>query len=132
MDDPTNDLWINHQNIQIDQQTQEMLNSPTETPGGISAEDEAFLHLLVDKIEKKEIRLFEPSTLINVAVYEKLGSVEQGKADYDAFNMLATIRSIYRLWQAGQKNTYQIENLVHRIRLTKERLEEIGGDIYII
>ena len=25
-----------------------------------------------------------------------------------------------------------LENLTHRIRITKERLEELGGDIYII
>jgi hypothetical protein len=46
--------------------------------------------------------------------------------------MLSTIREMPKLWTTGHKETYQLSNLVHKIRTTKERLEEIGGDIYII
>jgi hypothetical protein len=118
--------------VEISPKTQEILNKPLEHPEGIDEKDLSFLRMLIAKIENGEIKLFQPSSLFNHAVYDKLSEQAKAKAEIDAFNMLATIRDIYRLWQAGERETYQIENLVHRIRLTKERLEEAGGDIFII
>lgn len=108
------------------------LNQPLGHPQGLSAEDEQFLNMLMDKIEKGEIDLYRPSTLLNMSVYEKLDETARGKADFDAVNLLTTIREIRKLWNMGHRNTYQIENLTHRIRITKERLEGLGGDIFII
>ena len=88
--------------------------------------------MLVAKIESGEIKLVQPSSLINVPVYEKLDEKSKGKADLNAYNLISTIREIYNLWKLGHKETFQIANLVHQIRVTKERLEEISGDIYII
>lgn len=110
----------------------QMLNQPLVHAQGLSPEDEQFLNMLMEKIDKKEIDLYRPSTLLNVAVYEKLDETARGKADFDSVNLLTTIREIRKLWMSGQRNTYQIENLTHRIRITKERLEVIGGDIFII
>lgn len=123
---------LTNQNVEISPQTQETLNKPLKHAGDIGEKDHEFLALLVEKIEKGEIKLFEPSTLINSAVYNNLDERAKGKVDYDAFNLLATIREIYNLWKQGEHDSYQVENLVHRIRVTKERLEELGGDIYII
>lgn len=117
---------------QIDPQTQKRLNDPLAKPAGISPEDEAFLKLVVSKVEKGEINLMQPSSLINHAVYDQLPPEKQGKIDFDAVNLLTTVRNIYDLLQIGHQATYQIENLVHQVRLTKERLEAISGDIYII
>lgn len=116
----------------IDPTTQQMLNQPVPHPNGIDPTDEQFLALLIEKIEKGEIKLLEPGTLLNHAVYENLDEKAQGKADFDALNLLATIREIYNLWKMGDRNSFQLEYLVHQIRLTKERLEDISGDIYII
>ena len=88
--------------------------------------------MLMAKIDKGEIDLYRPATLINFPVYDKLDEAAKGKADFHAFNLLGTIREIRKLWSTGHRNTYQMENLTHRIRLTKEGLEEHGGDIYII
>lgn len=123
-------LAYKDQDISAD--TQQMLNKPMEHPETLDPKDEEFLAMLMDKIEKGEIDLYRPSTLLNMPVYEKLSEAAKGKADFDALNLLGTIRQIRKLWLAGERNTYQIENLTHQIRLTKERLEEIGGDIYII
>jgi hypothetical protein len=119
-------------NVEISPQTQEMLNKPLEHPEGINEKDKEFLTMLADKIQKKEIDLFKPDSLINHPVYDGLSEQDRGKADIDAFNMLATIRDIYKLWQSAERDSYQIENMVHRIRLTKENLEQVGGDIFII
>jgi len=118
--------------VEISPKAQEALNKPLGHPGGLSDKDQEFLAMLIDKIEKKVINLYQPSSLLNHAVYDKLDEPAKAKAELDAFNMLGALRDIYRLWQAGHRSTYQLENLVHRIRVTKERLEEAGGDIYII
>lgn len=120
------------QAFNTDPQKQQMLNTPLKNEKAIDEKDQQFLKMLVGKIEKGEIKLFQPSSLLNLPVYEKLDDLAKGKADYEAFQMIGTIREIYKLWQAGHHETFQIENLVHRIRVSKERLEELGGDIYII
>ena len=119
-------------NIELSPTAQEALNKPLLHPGGLSDEDQKFLAMLVGKIEKKEINLYQPSSLFNHAVYDNLSEQAKNRAEFDAYNMLGAIRDIYRLMQAGHNATYQLENLVHRIRITKERLEEAGGDIYVI
>ncbi len=121
-----------YKNEDISAETQAMLNKPIEHPEELDAKDREFLVMLMDKIDKGEIDLYRPSTLLNYAVYDKLDEKSKGKADFDALNLLGTIRDIRRLWNTGERNTYQIENLTHRIRVTKERIEELGGDIYII
>lgn len=108
------------------------LGKPLADDSGVSSEDMEFLQMLVNKIESKEIDLFVPSSLLNEPVYNGLDEEAQGKADYNALNLLSTIRQMYKLWQAGERETYQIQNLVHQVRITKERLEKLGGDIYII
>ena len=118
--------------VELSPKAQEALGKPLGHPGGLSDKDKEFLNLIVQKIDKKEINLYQPSSLFNHAIYDKLTEQAKNKAEIDAYNMLGAIRDIYRLWQADHRSTYQLENLVHRIRVTKERLEEAGGDIYII
>ena len=119
-------------NAVIADDIQAMLNTPVAHTDGIDPKDQQFLQMLVAKIESGEIKLLQPSSLINVPVYEKLDEKSKGKADLNAYNLISTIREIYNLWKLGHKETFQIANLVHQIRVTKERLEEISGDIYII
>jgi hypothetical protein len=116
----------------LDPATQQMLNQPLKDPTGLDEKNAAFLAMLMEKIDRKEIDLFRPSTLLNMPVYEKLSEEAQGKADFDAVNLLATIREIHKLWLSGDSDSYQIQNLVDRIRVTKERLEQVGGDIFVI
>ena len=130
-DDQTNPI-LRYENTQISPDMQQSLNQPLKQSEAADPRDTEFLQMLIGKIEKGEIKLFVPSSLINHTVYDNLDEANQGKADYDAFNLLTSIREIFQLWTTGQKDTYQIINLVHKMRLTKERLEELGGDIYII
>lgn len=120
-------------NQQIDAETQKRLNSPLPKSGGLDAADQTFLDLVTSKVEKGEINLYQPSSLINHTIYDKLPEDKQGKVDFDAMNLALTLRNMYDLWKAtGRQPTYQVENLVRQVRLTKERLEEISGDVYII
>lgn len=117
---------------QIDPQTQKKLNEPLMNPKGLSTEDQNFLNAIISKVDNGEIKLLQPSSLINTKVYDSLPPEKQGKVDFDAVNLLTTVRNIYDLWKLFQAPTFQIEYLVHQFRLTKERLEEISGDVYII
>ena len=116
----------------LPEEKQSEMGAPLKDESGAGEEDKAFLEMLVKMIEKKEIDLYVPSTLLNTPVYEKLDEQGQGKADYNALNLLSTIRQINQLWKSGDHDSYQIQNLVHQVRVTKERLEEVSGDIYII
>lgn len=131
-DQKTSNNLLGRQNIEISPQVQETLNKPLDLPEGLEQKDREFLNTLMEKIQKGEIKLYQPSSLVNHAVYDKLPELSQAKAEVDSFNLLSTIRDINRLWQSGERETYQISNLVHKIRTTKERLEEEGGDIFII
>lgn len=116
----------------IDVETQDRLNEPLAKSGGVSAEDEVFLNLILKLIADKQIDLYKPSSLINERYYEQLPEEQRGKADFEAVNLLSAVRNIKDLCDAGYRETYQVQNLVQQLRHTKERLEEAGGDLFII
>ena len=120
------------QNTPIDAETQKKLNTPLAHPGGLATEDEKFLNVVLSKVEAKQIDLYRPSSLINDSVYNQLSEDKKGKVDYDAVNLATTLRTMCDLWKYYQTPTYQIEYLVRQVRITKERLEEISGDVYVI
>lgn len=116
----------------IDEKTQKELNIPLKDQKGIDPTEKAFLENLVKLINEEKIDLFRADTLINHEVYDKLPEDKQGKVDLESLNLLAAIREIKGLYDAGFIDTYQMENLVERLRSTKERLESCGGDLFII
>lgn len=113
-----------------DEQTQKELNAPLKYEG--RSENKDFLEKLVKLMNDGKIEVYKPDTLMNHEVYDKLEESAKGKADYEAMNLLHVIREIKGLYDAGYKDTYQIDNLVEKLRITKERLEMQGGDIFII
>ncbi|MEK7673426.1 MAG: hypothetical protein AAB373_06100 [Patescibacteria group bacterium] len=117
---------------QIDPQVQKELNTPLKTQEAVNPEDQAFLELIVKLVNEGKINLYSPSSLLNDEVYNKLDNVQKGKTDIEAQNMLTAIRNIKGLYDAGYKDTYQIFYQVSELRLTKERLEYHGGDLFII
>lgn len=114
----------------VNSQVQQELNAPLKHIG--SSQNKEFLETLIKLISEGKIDLYNPDSLINRAVYDKLDQQAQGKADYEAMNLLMVIREIKGLHDAGYGDTYQIDNLVEKLRVTKERLENFGGDIFII
>lgn len=115
-----------------DKETQDLLNKPLALSEGMDPKDREFLELIVRLVNEGKINLYGPSTMINNEVYDKLDFEKQGKADFEAVNLLSTVREIKGLYDAGYAETYQVSNLVHRLRDTKERLEIEGGDLFII
>lgn len=117
-------------NAPIDANVQSMLNQPLKGDG-FSAEDQAFLDLIMSKIADKSINLYSPSSLLNTVVYEALPQELKAKADQNAMVMLTKIREINDLMQVSREPSYQLKNLVDSLNYTKKRLEE-QGDLFVI
>jgi len=116
-----------------DEATQRSLNTPLQdSTGSLDGKDQEFLNLVISLIDDKKIDLYQPSTLINSEIYDKLDDLAKGEVDLESINMLAGIREMKGLYDNEFQDTYQMANLVHRLRLTKERLEETAGDVFII
>ncbi len=117
-------------NATIAPEVQSMLNQPL-SGGSMSGEDQAFLNLILGKIEDKTINLYSPSSLLNNAVYDALPEMDKGKADQNAVVLLTRIREIYNLTQISKEPSYQLVNMVDSLRLIKNRMEE-HGDLFVI
>jgi len=115
-----------------DEKTQKELNTPLSDPAGVGTNNEEFLDLVISLINDGKIDLYRPATLINTDFYNNLSEEKRGKADLEAMNLLSAIREIKGLFDSENKDTYQMKNLVERVKNTKERLEEEGGDLFII
>ncbi len=116
----------------IDEAHQEELNKPLEVKGGIKDENKKFLEFVVGLVNEGKIDLFTPHSLINDSVYNTLPEQKQGEVDLEAVNTLAAIRNIKGLYDAGHAESYQMENLVEKLRTTKEKFENELGDVFII
>ena len=115
-----------------DEETQSMLNQPVQKSGGMGMEDLTFMNNVLALVDQGKIELYTPSSLINEAHYNTLSDEKKSKTDMEAMNLLNSIREMKDLKDANFAETYQMESLVNRIRLSKERLEEEGGDLFII
>lgn len=116
----------------IDKNVQQMINKPQADPAGMSDENKKFLDHLMDLLKNETINLYRPETLMNHSVYDNLDEKTKGIADANALPLLGEIRQIKKLYESGNTETFQIKNLIERVRLYKERLEGKHGDIYII
>ena len=117
-------------NAAIPSEVQSRLNQPLQQ-GSLSADEQAFLNLILAKIEDKSIQLYVPSSLLNNAVYEALSEAEKGKADQNAVILLTRIREIHALTQVSKEPSFQLQNMVASLRQIKNRLEE-HSDLFII
>lgn len=116
----------------MDEETQKQLNQPLQINGGMDEDTKSFLELLLKHINDGNIDLHKPSSLINEIYYNGVDELKKGKTDMEAFNMLSIIREIKDLYDAGYKDSYQIKNMVEHLKESKERLENEGGDLFII
>lgn len=120
-------------NAPIDPTVQKkVINDPKVDPSGMDEKDLEFLNMVMDKVDKGEINLIDANSILNNKVYDKLSDEAKGKADFDGMNILAILRQIKSLWDLDKRKSFQIKNLVHQVRLTKERVEAKCGDVFII
>ncbi|MFA4891502.1 MAG: hypothetical protein WC604_04125 [Candidatus Gracilibacteria bacterium] len=118
--------------VTLPPEEQKKLNEPLKDPSGLNETNRTFLNDVIPKIEKGQIDLHAPSSLINQEVYQKLSEQVQGETDLSAVTLLARLGEIKGLHDLGQTDSYQFENLVEQVRSTKERVEKDAGDVFII
>jgi hypothetical protein len=119
-------------NQDIHEDTQKMINTSLKSDEEYTADEQAFVDLILKLIAEDKIQLFTPGSLINHPVYDGLSDEAKGLADHNAMNMLGKIREIDKLSKLYEHPTYQMKNLVATLKQNKERLEEHSGDIFII
>lgn len=125
-------LLKKHENHQVDDKTQKMINTPLKKDLKLDENKQTFIKLLLEKIENKTINPHVLKTLYNKDIYEKLSEEEQEKTDLVGHNILSIIRQIEQLWKLDHKESFQIDNLVDSIYQMKSKTEEKFGDVYII
>ena len=116
----------------VDQNVQEMINKPQLDPTGVEATDEQYLETVIHMIEDGSLELHTPQTLMKDDIYKTLDEKSQGIADMNAVTLLNDLRQMKKLYDMGEKQSFQIKNLIQRIRAVKERIEKQCGDVYII
>ena len=117
-------------NQPIAPEVQSMLNQPLKA-NAWTDEEQAFLNDLMQKWESGVIKPYNPSSLLNTAVYDALPEEAKGKADQNALVMLGKVRQIVELMKVYNEPTFQIKNLVESLLEDKKRLEE-HSDLFII
>lgn len=118
--------------IHKDIETQQMLNKPLADPSGIDLEDQKFMDKILKMVDEGDIQLHVPSSIINQSVYDKLDGEKQNAIEVKAVTILASIRELKGLYDAGYGTSFQIQNLVERLHDNVETIEDAGGDIFII
>lgn len=116
----------------VDHNVQEMINKPQLDPTGVEASDKQYFEAVIRMIEDGSLELHTPRTLMNDDVYTSLDEKSQGIADMNAVSLLNDLRQMKKLYDMGETESFQIKNLIQRIRSVKERIEKQCGDVYII
>lgn len=129
---------IDPQATPLTPEQQQRMNAPAVDPTGMDADVDQFLHSTMQKVYAGEINLFSPSSLLNQDKYEALTEPDQGKIDQKAILFCTKLREIKGLMDISggdvlyAKPTYQIQQLVHELKMHKEEVERQLGDVFVI
>lgn len=118
--------------IIISEEVQKELNKPLANSSGMTLSDQQFLDRIIKLVNEGKINLFSVDSVINHGLYDSLEPKIQAKVEIQALNVLSSIREIKGLYDAGYVNSYQIQNLVAKLKLYVSNIEETGGDVFII
>ncbi len=116
----------------------EILNKPAIDPAGMAPDVQIFLKSTMSKVYSGEINLIYPDSLINKSHYETLSEEGQGEADRKAVIFCNKLRDIKGLMDISggpilyAEPTYQIQQLVHELKMHKEEFEKKYGDVFVI
>ncbi|MCD6109810.1 hypothetical protein J7J83_03570 [bacterium] len=116
----------------VENNVQKMINKPQTDPTGVNATDAQYIQTVISLINEGKIDLHTPSTLMKNEIYHNIDDKAKGLADINAVTLLNDLRQMKKLYDLGNTQSFQIQNLINRIRNTKERIEKTCGDVYII
>ena len=116
---------------EIDEKTQAKINEPLTSEKRIIPL-EHFIQDVVEKLENNTIDPYMPSTLFNKEVYENLSEADEGRADMAARNICAMLMQVKNLWDLNHERSTAMVDIIQSIKLSKARVEEEIGDVFII
>ena len=96
----------------VDQNVQKMINKPQMDPTGVDASDAQYLEAIIKLVEDGRIDLHTPRTLMKNEIYENLDDKRKGIADINAVSLLNDLRQMKKLYDTGDKESFQIQNLI--------------------
>jgi len=120
-----------HADVQINPAQQKKLNSPVLNNEGLKREDKEYLELVLGMIKNGQINLSMPSSLLNLGEYEKLSPENKVKVEMRARIILQDLRQLEKLANTIDHATesYQMESVIHQIKLSVDALEDVEGDV---
>lgn len=116
--------------LSIDQQ--EELGEPLHDSSAVSGDQKEYFEMIIGMIEKKEIDVFRPESLLNKAHYDSLDEMARGKIDLTTPNLCNYLQQIQHLLEKEGAESFQMANLVETVWQIKERIENEYGDVYVI
>ena len=104
------------EDVILSTEEQRDLNTPPPSQEDVNEEDKKFMKLVLDLIERKELDLYQPSTFINHAVYDKLDEKHQKKVEFATQAIASNLRRAYELWEDENEKTDVFTSIMHDIR----------------
>lgn len=120
-----------HKDAQISEEQQQKLNAPLKKEGGMSEESQKYLKEILELINKGEVDIGKPSSLINQDVYEKLAPEHKVKVEMIARVMISNLRQIKDLndHPVYETNSDQMEDLLSFVKQEVANIEAIEGNV---
>lgn len=93
-----------------------------------------YLATVMGMLERKEIRLLDPESLLNSAQYASLGELDRNKADAALVNIVDLLNRIELLYRdkATPDASPELAGMIEHLWQMKSRVEDRYGDVYKI
>ncbi len=105
-------------------------------PGGddMDQEHKNYLKIVIGMLDKKEISVEDPQSLLKPEHYGKLGELERGKVDAALVNIVDMLRQIEEFYRDKSipDASPELQNMIEHLWQMKNRVESQYGDVYKI
>ncbi len=91
-----------------------------------------YLATVIGMLDRQEIKLLDPESLLKPAVYQKLGELDRNRVDAALVNitdLLSRIEHSYRDTHTPDASP-ELQNMIEHLWQMKNRVEDKYGDVY--
>lgn len=120
------------EDIVLSDKEQEKLGEPIKDESAVSKMHENYFKEVVDLLEKGDIDVDVPESLLNKEHYDSLDEEKKGHVDQATPNLCMYLRQIKTLCDNKQQESFQMTNLIESVWQAKENVENDVGDVYKI
>ncbi len=100
----------------------------------MDAEHKNYLATIIGMLDRKEIRIEDPESLLKGEQYRKLGELDRNRADAALVNIVDQLRRIEEFYRSTQtpNASPELQNMIEHLWQMKNRIETKFGDVYKI